>query len=130
MSVGNSIYNPRKYKKQQFINTTNLQAVISSECFIQRWSMKWNDKKTSGKISNFIRATKTNSSTGNAGAYCSPSVIVSCTFEQAKLNLDLVFLLVLNEQISTLLVTLLSNKVNFQLQLVTHQLVWEDLEFN
>ena len=41
---------------------------------LQQWNIKCNDKKNSGKITNFIKSTKTNSPTRNSGATSLPPI--------------------------------------------------------
>ena len=68
VSVGNDIYNLTKYNKIQLTDITVIKVGNSGVYLLPYWKIVCNDKNNSGKITNFIRATKTNSPTGDSGA--------------------------------------------------------------
>ena len=74
VSVGNDTYNLTKYNKIQLTDTTVLKAGNSGGYLLQNWNIRCNDKNNNGKISNFIKSTKTNSPTGGSGATSLPPI--------------------------------------------------------
>ena len=68
VSVGNDIYNLTKCNKIQLTDITVIKVGNSGGYLLPYWKIVCNDKNNSGKITNFIRATKTNSPTGDSGA--------------------------------------------------------------
>ena len=57
-----------KYDKIQLTDTSIIKTGNSGGYLLPSWRIFCNDKNNNGKISNFIRATKTNSPTGDSGA--------------------------------------------------------------
>ena len=74
VSVGNDTYNLTKYDKIQLTDTTVMKAGNSGGYLLQNWNIRCNDKNNNGKISNFIKSTKTNSPTGESGATSLPPI--------------------------------------------------------
>ena len=74
VSVGNDTYNLTKYNKIQLTDTTVMKAGNSGGYLLQNWNKKFNDKNNNGKISIFIKSTKTNSPTTDAGATNLPPI--------------------------------------------------------
>ena len=74
VSVGNDTYNLTKYDKIQLTDTTVTKAGKTGGYLLQNWNIKCNDKNNNGKISNFIKSTKTNSPTGGSGATSLPPI--------------------------------------------------------
>ena len=74
LSVGNDTYNLTKYDKIQLTDTTVMKAGNSGGYLLQNWNIRCNDKNNNGKISNFIKSTKTNSPTGGSGATSLPPI--------------------------------------------------------
>ena len=68
VSVGNDIYNLTKFDEIQITDTTIIKAPNNGDYLLQNWVISCNDKNNNGKISNFIKSTKSNSPTGNSGA--------------------------------------------------------------
>ena len=68
VSVGDDTYNLTKYDKIQTTDITNLKAPNSGGYLLQNCNILCNDKNGNGKISNFIKSTKTISPTGDSGA--------------------------------------------------------------
>ena len=68
VSVGNDTYNLTKYDKIQLIDTTIMKSSKTGGYLLQNWVIKCNDKNNKGKVSNFIKSTKTNSPTSDSGA--------------------------------------------------------------
>ena len=63
-----------KYNKIQLTDTTIIKAGNSGGYLLPSWRIFGNDINNNGKISNFIRSTKTNSPTGDSGATNSPPI--------------------------------------------------------
>ena len=74
VSVGNDTYNLTKYNKIQLTDTTIIKTGNSGGYLLPSWRIFCNDINNNGKISNFIRSTKTNSPTGDSGATNSPPI--------------------------------------------------------
>ena len=74
VSVGNYTYNLTKYDKIQITDTTIMKAGNNGGFLLQYWRIFCNDINNNGKITNFIRATKTNSPTGDSGATSLPPI--------------------------------------------------------
>ena len=74
VSVGNDIYHLTKYDKIQLTDTTIIKTGNSGGYLLPSWRIFCNDKNNNGKITNFIRATKANSPTGNSGASSLPPI--------------------------------------------------------
>ena len=74
VSVGNDTYNLTKYNEIQLTDTTIIKLVNSGSYLLPLWRIFCNDKNNNGKITNFVRATKTNSPTGHSGATNTPPI--------------------------------------------------------
>ena len=74
ISVGNNIYNLTKYNKIQLTDVTIMKAGNSGGYLLQNWNIKCNDINGNGKITNFVKSTKTNSPSSNAGATVLPPI--------------------------------------------------------
>ena len=74
VSVGNDTYNLTKYDKLQITDTTIFNYPNSGRYLLQRYNIKCNVKNGNGKIQNFTRSRKTNSSTGFSGATSLPPI--------------------------------------------------------
>ena len=72
--VLNTAYNLQLFSKAQIIDTTVIQSPNTGGYALQNWLIKCSDKNGSGKITNFIKTTKTNSPTGDAGATTLPPI--------------------------------------------------------
>ena len=72
VSVGNDIYNLTKYNKIDLTDTTIIKSPNSEVYLLPIWRVFCNDKNNNGKISNFIRSTKTNTPTPDAGSTTLP----------------------------------------------------------
>ena len=68
VNVGNDISNLTKYNKVQLTDTTIIKTGNSGGYLLPPWRIFCNDKNNKGKTTNFVRATKTNSPTGDLGA--------------------------------------------------------------
>ena len=86
VSVGNDTYNPTKYDKIQFTDTTIIKYPNSGGYFLQNWIIRCNDKNNNGKIQNFIKSTKTNSPTGYSGAESLPPIGNSFMYIETSSN--------------------------------------------
>ena len=74
VTVGNTTYNLTKYNKIQLTDTTIIKYPNSGGYLLQNWNIRCNDKNNNGKISNFIRSSKTGSSTADSGATSIPPI--------------------------------------------------------
>ena len=74
VSVGNDIYNLTKYNKIQLTDTTVMRVGNGGAFILPLWKIICNNKNNNGKISNFIRTTRTNSPTSQSGATALPPI--------------------------------------------------------
>ena len=74
VSIGNNTYNLTKYDKIQLTDTTVLKAGNTGGYLLQNWNIKCNDKNNNGKISNFVKSTKTSSPSSNSGPIALPLI--------------------------------------------------------
>ena len=74
VSVGNDTYNLTKYDKIQLTDITVMKAGNTGVYLLPYWKIICNDKNNNGKISNFIKSTKTNSPTSYSGATSLPPI--------------------------------------------------------
>ena len=74
VSVGKDTYNLTKYNKIQLTDTTVFKAGYNGGYLLPYWRIVCNDKNNNGKITNFIKSTKTNSSTADSGATALPPI--------------------------------------------------------
>ena len=74
VSVGNDIYNLTKYIKTQLTDTTIIKYPNNGGYLLQNWNIRCNDKNNNGKITTFLKSTKTNSPTGGSGATSLPPI--------------------------------------------------------
>ena len=72
--VGNAVYNLTNYDKVQFIDTTFIKTGNIGANLLPNWKINCNDKNNDGKLTTFIRSTKTSSPTGNSGATSAPPI--------------------------------------------------------
>ena len=74
VTVGNDIYHLTKYNKYYLTDITEMVAPNIGSSLLNRWIMECRDKNNHGKISNFIKSTRTNSPTGDSGADALPPI--------------------------------------------------------
>ena len=60
VSVGNDTYNLTKYNRISLTDITTIESGNSGRYLLPSWRIFCNDKNNNGKITNFIRAMKTN----------------------------------------------------------------------
>ena len=72
ISVGNDIYHLTKYNKYYLTDITSMISPNSGSYLLQRWLIESKDKNNNGKISNFIKSTRTGSPTRDSGANALP----------------------------------------------------------
>ena len=70
--VGNTPHNLQIYNKAQIIDTTVIQNGNTGGYVLQNWLIECHDKNDSGKISNFVKTTRSSSPTGDSGATILP----------------------------------------------------------
>ena len=77
VSVENDTYDLTKYDKIQITGTTKIKTPEKGGSLSQNWVIHCNDKNgkiSSGKISKFVKATKTNSPISDSGASSVPPI--------------------------------------------------------
>ena len=74
VSVGDTIYNLTKYNKIQIIDITEIKYPNTGTDLLQKWHIKCNNKNSLSIPSEFIKSTKTTSSTDNSGADSLPPI--------------------------------------------------------
>ena len=74
ISVGNDIYHLTKYNKYYLTDITSIISPNSCGYLLQRWLIECKDKNNSGKVTNFIKSTRTTSPTGDSGADALPPI--------------------------------------------------------
>ena len=74
VSVGNEIYNLNKFNEIQITDTNQIRSGISGSTVLQGWKIICNDKNNNGKVSNFVKSTKSNSPTVESGATSIPPI--------------------------------------------------------
>ena len=74
VSVGSDIYNLTKYKKNYITDLTQMRAPNNGLNLLQNWHIICKDRNNNSKINNFIKSTKTSSSTENSGAESLPPI--------------------------------------------------------
>ena len=84
--MGNDTYNLTKCDRIQITDTTVIKYPNTGDYFLQKGILKCNDKNNKGKIQNFIKSTKTKSSTGNSGATSLPRIVSSFLYIEASSN--------------------------------------------
>ena len=86
VSVGDDTFKLTKYNKIQLTDTTSIKYPNNGGYLIQNWNIIAKDKSNNGKISNFIRSTKTNSPTGDSGANSLPPIGNSFVYVETSSN--------------------------------------------
>ena len=128
--VLNTAYNLQLFSKAQIIDTTVIQSPNTGGYALQNWLIKCSDKNGSGKITNFIKTTKTNSPTGDAGATTLPPISNSFLYIETSGNnagLNVYCSVERND------ITHISNITFYYNRFATANAVcmkWDDLEFN
>ena len=74
VSVGSDIYNLTKYEKNYITDLTEMRAPNNGLYLLQNWVILCKDRNNNSKINNFIKSTKTQSSTEDSGATALPPV--------------------------------------------------------
>ena len=74
VSVGNNTYNLTKYDKIQITDLTVMRVGNGGAVILPLWKIICNNKNNNGKISNFIKTTRTNSQTSQSGATSLPPI--------------------------------------------------------
>ena len=74
VSVGNDTYNLTKYDKIQITDTTVMRVGKGGAFILPLWKIICNNRNNNGKISNFIKRTRSNSSTSQSGATTLPPI--------------------------------------------------------
>ena len=74
VSVGKDTYNLTKYNKILLTDITIIKYPNNGGYLLQQGNTKCNDKNKNGKISNFVKSTKTSSPIGDSGANSLPHI--------------------------------------------------------
>ena len=74
VSVGSDRYNLAKYDKIQLTDITTMESGNTGAYLLPYWKIICNDKNNNGKITNFIKSTKSNSPTGDSRAASVPPI--------------------------------------------------------
>ena len=74
VNINNSTYNLQIYNKIPLTDTTIMKHPNNSGYLLPNWRIFCNDRSNNGKIQNFIRSTKTSSSTANSGSNVIPPI--------------------------------------------------------
>ena len=86
VSVGNDLYNLAKNGETQIMDATIIKSPNTGGFLLQSSNIKCNDKNGAGKIQNFMRLTKTNSSSSKSGATSLPPVGDSSMYIETSSN--------------------------------------------
>ena len=84
VSVGNNTYNLTKYDKIQITDTTEMRYPNIGSDLLQKRNIKCNNKNIQSRITDFIKSTKTNSSTGHSGATGLPPIGNSFMYKETS----------------------------------------------
>ena len=86
VSVGNDTYNLTKFNKIQLTDITVMKAGNSGGYLLPSWRIFCNDRINNGKITNFIKSTRTNSPTPDSGAMSLPPIGDSFMYIETSSN--------------------------------------------
>ena len=86
VSVGSDIYHLTKYNKRQLTNETVLKYPNAGSYLLPLWRIVCSDRNGNGKQNNFIKSTKTSSSTDDSGATAIPPIGDSFMYIEASGN--------------------------------------------
>ena len=84
VSVGSDIYHLTKYEKNYITDLTQMRAPNNGMYLLQRWHIICKDRNGNSKINNFVKSTKTNSSTDDSGATALPPIGNSFMFIESS----------------------------------------------
>ena len=76
VSVGDDLYNLKKYDKQEDVDTTVNNYPNSGVYLLQQWNIKGIEKNNSVSRQKLMKSTKRNSATGNSGATSLPQLVI------------------------------------------------------
>ena len=74
VSVGSDIYHLTKYEKNYISDLTEMRAPNNGLYLLQKWIIECKDRNNNAKINNFVKSTKTQSSTEDSGATSLPPI--------------------------------------------------------
>ena len=86
VTVGGDIYHLTKYEKNYITDLTEMRAPNSGLYLLQKWRIICKDRNNNAKINNFIKSTKTQSSTENSGATSLPPIGNSFMYLETSSN--------------------------------------------
>ena len=86
VSVGYDTYNLTKYNKISITDITEIKFPKIGDSLLQKWNIKCNNKNNQSWINDFIKSTKTNSSTDYSGATSLPPIGNSFMYIETSSN--------------------------------------------
>ena len=86
VSVGNDTYNLTKYNRIQLTDTTVMKTGNNGGYLLPYWRIVCNDKYNNGKITNFVKSTKSNSPTSESGATSLPQIASAFMYMETSSN--------------------------------------------
>ena len=96
--VGNDVYNLTEYDGRQITDTTIIKTGNTGSYLLPFWKNIDNDKNNNGKITSFMKSTKTNSPTNQSGAMILPPIGDSfCIKRHLLIIVERMFLVVSDE---------------------------------
>ena len=84
VSVGSDSYNLTKYQKNYITDLTQMRAPNNGINLLQRWKIECKDRNNNAKINNFVKSTKTESSTADSGATALPPIGTSFMYLESS----------------------------------------------
>ena len=86
VSVGNDIYNLKKYNKISITDITEINFSSIGDALLQKQKIYCNNKNNQSRINDFIKSTKTNSPSGYSGATSLPPIGNSFMYIETSSN--------------------------------------------
>ena len=84
VSVGSDIYNLTKYEKNYITDLTQMRAPNNGINLLQKWKIECKDRNNNAKINNFVKSTKTESSTADSGVTALPPIGTSFMYLESS----------------------------------------------
>ena len=87
VTVGSDIYHLTKYEKNYITDLTEMRAPNNGLYLLQKWEIECKDRNNNAKINNFVKSTKSQSTTEDSGATSLPPIGNSFMFlESSSIN--------------------------------------------
>ena len=84
VTVGSDSYNLTKYQKSYITDLTQMRAPNNGINLLQKWKIECKDRNNNAKINNFVKSTKTESSTADSGATALPPIGTSFMYLESS----------------------------------------------